>query len=147
MPRQDHSNLGLCLDTAHIALAPGYGYVPTTGRGYEEDQFQAALRRIREIPGDKIDYYEISDVIAPTPALLQGSAFDAFHQAKDADLRPLFTWSMYARCIPLVGANAGDAVGNKADMGAARCAEVTKAIFDTGFRGKSKVEQDGTADS
>ena len=109
-----------------------------TGEGYGEEEFQAELSRIRAIPADKIHFYEVSDVIRPKPALLQGSQFDDFHsaQVKAGTARPLFTWSMCGRCIPLIGKNAGDDVNSIEDLGAAKCIEVTKAVFSTGFRGE-----------
>lgn len=138
---QGHPNLGLCLDTAHVALSPHYGYNPLTGEGYGEEAFQAALERIRQIPAEKLHYYEISDVLKPEPALLQGSRFDAYHQ-KEIDqgtARPIFTWTICGRSLPLVGRGAGEMVESELDMGAARCVEVTKAVFQTGFRGKYRL--------
>jgi hypothetical protein len=109
-----------------------------TGQGYAEEDFQAELDRIRAVPADKIHFYEVSDVLRPKPPLLQGSPYDDFHsaQVKAGTARPLFTWSMCGRCIPLVGKDAGDDVHSIEDLGAARCIEVTKAVFSTGFRGE-----------
>jgi hypothetical protein len=109
-----------------------------TGKGYGEKAFQAELSRIRAVPGDKIHFYEISDVILPSPPLMQGSKFDEYHrnEIEAGTDRTLFTWSICGRCIPLVGKDAGRDVHGPEDMGAARCIEVTKAVFDTGFRGE-----------
>ena len=135
---QDHPNLGLCLDSAHIAVAPAYGYIPSSGEGYTEDLFQAELDRLRALPADKIHFYEISDMIKPQKAvpLGRGSEYDAYHASFGHKARDLFTWSMCGRCVPLVGKNAGQDVHGPGDMGDARCIEVTQAIFSTGFRGK-----------
>ncbi|KAI5476109.1 hypothetical protein MNV49_000427 [Pseudohyphozyma bogoriensis] len=137
----DHPFVGLCIDTAHVALGPRYGYDPLTGKGYTSpaSDFEATLDRIRALPAEKIFFYEVSDVILPSPALLQGSEFDAYHVAEKGR-HPLFTWSICGRCIPLVGKNAGDDVKSELDMGEARCIEVTKAVFSTGFRGPCSWE-------
>jgi hypothetical protein len=109
-----------------------------TGEGYSEKAFQAELARIRALPADKIHFYEISDVIKPSPPLLKGSEFDEYHedQIKQGCARPLFSWSICGRCVPLVGKDAGQDVKDPRDLGAARCIEVTRAVFETGFRGE-----------
>lgn len=109
---------------------------PLTGADYPD--FEGVLARIRAVPGDKIHFFEISDVIQPTAAapLLKGSEYDAYHAA-DPDARALFTWSICGRCLPLVGKNAGDDVRGPEDLGGARAAEIFKAVLDTGFRGTS----------
>lgn len=131
----NHPNLGLCIDTSHVALTPNHGFLVETGEGYTEEQFQGALERIRNLPADKIHYYEICEVIEPNPPLNGGSAFDAAFKEEGADPRPIFHWNMYGRTIPYVGSDAGQDVHSAKDLGAARCAEITKAVFDTGFRG------------
>lgn len=128
------------MDTAHIAVAPAYGYQPRTGEGYTEEVFQAALGRIRGLPADKIHFYEISDMIKPKKEalLMKGSEYDGFHISMGDKARDLFTWSMCGRCVPMVGKNAGEDVNGREDLGDARCVEVTRAVFDTGFRGRSR---------
>jgi hypothetical protein len=106
-----------------------------TGEGYTDAEFAAEVARIRAVPGDKIHFFEISDVVIPRPALLKGSAFDDFHK-NDPNARVLFTWSICGRCLPLVGKNAGDDVKGEDDFGGARAVEVMKAVLDTGFRGE-----------
>ncbi|RSH87061.1 hypothetical protein EHS25_003550 [Saitozyma podzolica] len=115
----NHPYLGLCIDTAQCALAPAYGYDPTSGNGYTEPAFQALLSRLR----------------SPSPPLLLGSAFDEWHKAQGPGYRTGFTWCRCARVIPHIGRGTGKLVKTKEDEGAGRVAEVVKAILQTGFTG------------
>jgi hypothetical protein len=133
---QNHPYLGLCIDTAQCALAPAYGYDPTSGNGYTEPAFQALLSRLRSVPGDKIFFVEISDVLKPSPPLLLGSAFDEWHRAQGPGYRTGFTWCRCARVIPHIGRGTGKLVKTEEDEGAGRVAEVVKAILQTGFTGE-----------
>jgi hypothetical protein len=122
-----------------IALSPDYGgYNPLTGGGYTDSEFEDELSRIRAVPGDKIHFFEISDVIKPEPPLLKGSSFDDYHKS-DPEARVLFTWSICGRCLPLVGKNAGKDVKSELDLGGARAVEIMKAVLNTGFRGESPL--------
>jgi hypothetical protein len=132
---QNHPNLGLCIDTAQCALAPAYGYDPTSGNGYTEIAFQALLSRLRSLPAEKIFFIEISDVLKPNPPLLGGSAFDDWHRAQGPGYRTGFTWCRCARVIPHVGRGTGELVKTEDDKGAARVAELLRAILETGFTG------------
>jgi hypothetical protein len=134
---QNHPNLGLCIDTAQCALAPAYGFDPTSGNGYTEAAFQALIERLRSLPAEVIFFVEISDVLEPSPPLLGGSSFDEWHRAQGPGYRTGFTWCRCARVIPHIGRGTGKDVQRDIDMGAARVAELLKAILETGFTGMS----------
>ncbi|KAM0746807.1 xylose isomerase-like protein [Meredithblackwellia eburnea MCA 4105] len=149
----DHPFVGLCIDIAHIALGPKYGFDPCTSFGYTSppSNFMSILSRLRSLPASKIFFYEVTDVILPSPALMRGSSFDKFHVENDHV--PRLSWSFMGRCVPLVGKNAGDDVRrdggpgageegllDEDDLGAARVVEITKAVFSTGFRGPCSWE-------
>ena len=118
-----------------MALAPSYGFDPLTGKGFQSNQFEQLLDRIRDIPPDKICFFEISDVLKPDPPLKKGSDFDAWHDENGSDAKPRSSWVLCARCTPYVGKSAGKGVRSTEDLGSARVAEIAKAVFSTGFRG------------
>jgi len=136
---QNHPNLGLCLDTAQFPLAKEYGWDPQTGKGWSEEQYQAMLDRIRQVPGDKIFYVELSDVIAPTTAapLYAGSRYDNWARTTSSTRNDRFIWAICGRPVPLIGLNAGQGVKVEADMGGARVVETLQAILSTGYKGAS----------
>jgi sugar phosphate isomerase/epimerase len=134
---QNHPNLGLCLDTAHFPLAPAYGWDPVTGKGWTDTQYWAMLQRIRQVPGDKIFYVELSDVLTPIVPLGQGSPFDEWRTKANSPRGDGFVWAICGRPVPLVGRDAGRAVRSEDDMGGARVVESVQAILSTGFRGRS----------
>ncbi|OWZ79092.1 hypothetical protein C366_02600 [Cryptococcus neoformans Tu401-1] len=131
----NHPSLGLCIDTAQCALAPAYGFDPTSGRGFTPVAVQALLERLASVPGDKIFFVEISDVLAPQPALLCGSPFDQWHLDQEPGYRTGFTWCRCARVIPHIGRGTGKLVRGENGLGAGRTAEIVKAILSTGFNG------------
>lgn len=135
---QDHPNLGLCLDSAQMAIAPSYGFDPLTGKGCTEEGYKALLDRIRKLPAEKIFYFEVSDVLPPRPPLTQGSDFDGWHEKNGIQGKERMTWVMNARSVPYIGRKAGKAVHGPDDMGSARVDEVFAAVLSTGFRGKSE---------
>ncbi|WVW79123.1 hypothetical protein I302_101088 [Kwoniella bestiolae CBS 10118] len=129
-------NLGLCLDTAQMALSPTYGYDPTSSTPPPSSNFSELIDRIKAIPKELIFYLEISDVLPPTPALTHGSPFDEWHKSQGADTPTRSSWVLCGRAVPYVGRSAGkDVKDEKRDMGVARVGEVARAVFDTGFRG------------
>ncbi|KAK8843513.1 hypothetical protein IAR55_007173 [Kwoniella newhampshirensis] len=132
--KANHPNLGLCLDTAQMCLAPSYGINPTSSQLISQETFSALLDRIRALPKETICYFEISDVLSPNPPLLQGSPFDDWHK-KQGGGPERSSWVMCARAVPYVGRSAGKEVKGEEDLGVARVAEVAKAVFSTGFRG------------
>lgn len=138
--RGDHPNLGLCFDTAHTPLAPSYGWDPVTGNGWTDKEFEGVLDRIRAIPGDKIFYVELSDVLAPTTPLGKGSDFDAWRINANSPRGDSFVWAVCGRPIPLVGRHAGLAVRGEDDMGGARVVQQVKAVLSTGFKGPMMFE-------
>ncbi len=131
----DHPNLGLCYDTAHPPLAPRYGWNPTTGEGWTDTQFGEMLDRLRQVPGDKIAYVELSDVLAPAVPLHAGSAFDDWHSAKGHPRGDGFVWAVCGRPVPFVGRDAGRSVKTEADKGGARVLEQLKVLLEIGFKG------------
>jgi hypothetical protein len=132
---QDHPNLGLCLDTAHFPLSPPYGYDPVTGTGFDDDSYQQMISRLRALPGEKIFYVELSDVVVPDPPLYKGSLFDEWARThkppRDGDR---FIWTICGRPVPLVGRAAGSLTSDSAKSGA-RVIESLRAILHTGFKG------------
>ncbi|ALO69296.1 hypothetical protein CNG02985 [Cryptococcus deneoformans JEC21] len=131
----DHPNLGLCLDVAHFPLAPSYGWVPTTGEGWSDSQYNEMISRLKKVPGNKIFYLEISDVLKPVRPLGQGSPFDAWREKNRPARGDIFVWTVCGRPLPYVGKNAGRSVDNEDDMGGARVFESVQAVLSTGFKG------------
>ncbi|WWC61262.1 uncharacterized protein I303_103843 [Kwoniella dejecticola CBS 10117] len=136
----NHPNLGLCIDTAQCALAPAYGFDPTSGRGFTEPAVAALLQRLAALPADKIFFVEISDVLRPSPALLCGSPFDQWHLDQGPGYRTGFTWCRCARVIPHIGRGTGKLVQGQDGLGAGRTSEIVKAILSTGFEGPMLYE-------
>lgn len=138
---KDHPNLGICIDTAHLALGAPYGFNPLTGKGYQEEQFQGVLDRLAAVPIDKIFYVELADVITPDPSkpLGQGSEFDEWQKVNPAPRGPAFVWAFCGRPVPLVGRNAGRSVENDRHLGGARVLDVLAKLFANGYRGESSL--------
>ncbi|OCF60344.1 hypothetical protein L486_03026 [Kwoniella mangroviensis CBS 10435] len=131
-------NLGICLDTAQMALSPTYGYDPLSSTPPSPSNFEELIKRIKDIPKEFIFYLEISDVLPPNPALLDGSPFDEWHKSQGPNNPTRSTWVLCARALPYIGRSAGKGVRDDKkdlDLGVARVGEVTKAVFSTGFRG------------
>ena len=123
------------MDTAQFPLARDYGWDPQTGKGWSEQQYQARMDRIRQIPGDKIFYVELSDVIAPSTPLYTGSRYDTWARESSTSRNDRFIWAICARPVPFVGLNAGTCVERPEDLGGARVWETFQAILQTGFQG------------
>lgn len=119
-------------------MAPRYGWDPTTGLGWTDDEFSAMLDRLRKVPGDKIAYVELSDVLPPTTPLHSGSRFDGWHGAKGNSRGDRFVWAVCGRPVPMVGRDAGRAVKEEADKGAARVQEQLEVLLEIGFKGESE---------
>ncbi|ODO05015.1 hypothetical protein I350_05627 [Cryptococcus amylolentus CBS 6273] len=148
----DHPNLGLCLDTAQLALSPTYGWDPLTGTGWSLPEYTSMLTRLRALPKDKIFYLELSDVLQPSPPLYGGSKFDESAREDDKGYgkgkNARGKWVFYARPVPLVGPNGGVGEGDGGEeearrvgeSDAARVVETLKAIFSTGWRGYCMFE-------
>lgn len=132
---QDHPNLGLCLDVAHFPLAPSYGWDPTTGEGWSDCQYNEMISRLKKVPGNKIFYLEISDVLKPVRPLGRGSPFDAWRERNRPARGDIFVWTVCGRPLPFVGKDAGRSVDNEDDMGGARVFESVQAVLSTGFKG------------
>jgi hypothetical protein len=128
--------LGLCLDTAQMALAPAYGFDPTTGDGYTSSDVSALRDRISKLDPSKIFFFEISDVQLPDPPLYSGSPYDEWAKSQPEGTPARSNWVLTARSIPYVGRKLGREAKSEKDMGAARVAEVARAVFATGFRGE-----------
>lgn len=137
--RKNHPNLGLCMDTAQFPLAKRYGWDPKTGTGWSEEQYQDMLERIRQIPGEKIFYIELSECIAPSTPLYSGSRYDAWAKNSTTTRNDRFIWAICGRPVPLIGLNAGQDVQTNEDMGGARVVETLLAILSTGYKGKSSL--------
>ncbi|AFR98803.1 3-dehydroshikimate dehydratase [Cryptococcus neoformans C23] len=131
----DHPNLGLCIDTAHPPLAPAYGWDPTTGEGWTDEQYASFLERLRAVPKEKIFYVELSEVLKPVVPLGKGSPFDEWREKAQSPRGDGFVWAVCGRPVPLVGRDAGRGVKGPDDMGAARALETFKAVLSTGWRG------------
>ncbi|WWC69589.1 uncharacterized protein I206_103532 [Kwoniella pini CBS 10737] len=131
----NHPNLGMCIDVAHFPLAPSYGWNPATGEGWEIKQNDEMLDRLKEVPGEKIFYLEISDVLKPVIPLGKGSSFDEWNDENKPPRGDIFTWSICGRPLPFVGKDAGRNVKSEDDLGGGRVLESVKAILSTGFKG------------
>ncbi|WRT68156.1 uncharacterized protein IL334_005131 [Kwoniella shivajii] len=131
----NHPNLGLCLDVAHFPLAPSYGWNPTTGEGWTDDQYREMLDRLAKVPGDKIFYLEISDVLKPVVPLGRGSPFDSWRQINRPPRGDIFCWTICGRPLPFVGKDAGRGVRSQDDMGGGRVLQSVRAVLRTGFKG------------
>ncbi|AAW44929.1 hypothetical protein CNBL0420 [Cryptococcus deneoformans B-3501A] len=131
----NHPNLGLCIDTAHPPLAPAYGWDPTTGEGWTDEQYASFLERLRAVPKEKIFYVELSEVLKPVVPLGKGSPFDEWREKAQSPRGDGFVWAVCGRPVPLVGRDAGRGVKGPNDMGAARALETFKAVLSTGWRG------------
>ncbi|WVQ77669.1 hypothetical protein IAR50_007358 [Cryptococcus sp. DSM 104548] len=148
----DHPNLGLCLDTAQLALSPTYGWDPLTRKGWSRPEYDSMISRLSALRKEKIFYLELSDVLQPSPPLYGGSKFDeqavkddvGYGQGKNARGK----WVFYARPVPLVGPNGGlgegqdgeDVAKKVGESDAARVVETLKAILSTGWRGYCMFE-------
>lgn len=101
------------------------------------------LERLRKVPASKIFYVEISDMIAPCPALGSGSLFDEWHiqNATSHGRGDRFTWTVCGRPLPLIGRRAGEVAleGDVVRRGA-RVSESLRAILETGFEGLIVME-------
>jgi len=124
----------LCLDVAHFPLAPTYGWDVRTGKGYTDDDFAGMLSRLREVPGDRIFYVELSDMVVPDPPLGRGSDYDVWAAENKPARGDRFAWTICARPVPLVGRAAGFIAPTAKDQGA-RVVECIQAILATGFAG------------
>ncbi|ORY90314.1 xylose isomerase-like protein [Leucosporidium creatinivorum] len=118
--RVERPNIGLCLDTFHIVSLLSHS--PETVDGLREGgeaALQASLDRLRKISADEIFLYQISDGTFFDPPIPK-SKFTEPH------LDPLFAWSMHGRPFP--------------GEGYFPVAQVSEAIFATGFRGITVME-------
>lgn len=125
-----------------MALAPAYGFNPTTGDGYAPSDVSALLDRISKLDPSKIFFFEISDVQLPDPPLYKGSPYDDWAKAQPEGTPARSNWVLTARSIPYIGRKLGKDVKSEKDMGAAHVAQVAKAVFATGFRGESLMLED-----
>lgn len=98
------------------------------------------LDRLRQVPGDKIAYVELSDVLAPSVPLHGGSGFDAWHGAKNNARGDRFVWAVCGRPVPMIGRDAGREVNEEADKGAARVKEQLEVLLEIGFKGPIMYE-------
>lgn len=105
-----------------------------TGEGYTDEDFAALLSRLRKVPGDKIFYVELSDMVVPNPPLGRGSDYDDWADQNKPARGDRFSWTICARPVPLVGRAAGSIVASTKDRGA-RVVECVQAILATGFGG------------
>lgn len=99
------------------------------------------LDRLRSVPGDKIFYVELSDVLTPAVPLHSGSAFDNWHSAKGHPRGDGFVWAVCGRPVPFVGRDAGRAVKTEADKGGARVKEQLEVLLEIGFKGELQVRE------
>ncbi|KIR27124.1 hypothetical protein I309_04068 [Cryptococcus deuterogattii LA55] len=139
----NHPNLGLCLDTAQLALAKSYGWDPFTGQGWDRTSYEAMINRLACLPPEKIFYVELSDVLNPkaTKPLYQGSPFDEFGKNDKSGKNERFIWVRCARPVPLVGPNGGmDKRPEGMEEDGARVVETLKTIMSTGWRGYTFFE-------
>jgi hypothetical protein len=134
--QQNHSNLGLCLDSGQFPLAPSYGWDPVTGKGWSFSQSQAVIEGIRALPASKIFYVELSECIQPVVPLGQGSPYDNWRNRTMHPRGDNFMWAASARPVPLVGKDAGQSVKTATDMGGARVVDMLEAILSTGYTGE-----------
>ncbi|BGP37644.1 hypothetical protein JCM10449v2_001561 [Rhodotorula kratochvilovae] len=118
--RVDRPNIGLCLDTFHIAsLLWGS---PETENGLREGgdaALKESLERLRKISPADILVYQLSDGTLLSPPM-PSSPFT------EPDISPLFAWSKHGRPYP--------------GEGYFPVAEISAAVFATGFRGVTVME-------
>ncbi|WWD01548.1 hypothetical protein V866_008493 [Kwoniella sp. B9012] len=131
----NHPNLGMCIDVAHFPLAPAYGWDPTTGKGWTDEQYEAMIERLKKVPGEKIFYLEISDVLKPVKPLGNGSPYDAWREKNKPHRGDIFTWTICGRPLPFVGKDAGRDVKSDDDLGGGRVLQSVEAVLNTGFKG------------
>lgn len=125
-----------------MTLSPVYGYDPETGQGYTDSQFKGLISRLKSLDPESIFFFEISEVLKPQPPLFKGSDFDHWAERQPENVPNLSHWVQCARSVPFVGKSLGKGVtrGGEEEMGGARVAEIAKAVFGTGFRGKSRLK-------
>ncbi|GAA6043174.1 hypothetical protein JCM8097_008708 [Rhodosporidiobolus ruineniae] len=112
--------IGLCLDTFHIASLISNS--PETEDGLREGgkaALKASLDRLRQVSPDDILVYQISDGTFLSPPMPK-------HSFTESDIDPLFAWSKHGRPFPYEGYFP--------------VAEISEAIFATGFRGYTVME-------
>jgi len=118
-----------------MALAPAYGFDPTTGEGFRPEQVDALIERIHNLDPAKIFFFEICDVQLPDPPLGKGSPYDDWAKAQPEGTPQRSNWVLCGRSIPYIGRKLGKDVHSEKDMGAARVIDLARAVFATGFRG------------
>ena len=96
------------------------------------------IERMKRVPGDKIFYVELSDVLKPVIPLGKGSPYDEWREKTQSPRGDSFVWAICGRPVPLVGRDAGRQVKGEDDMGGARVVETLKAILSTGFKGECR---------
>jgi 4-hydroxyphenylpyruvate dioxygenase len=94
--RVNRPNLGLCLDTFHIAArvfgdpASATGIMPNA----KEDLVASLLRLVKDVPKEKIFYVQLSDAEKLESQLIEGHEF--YHSDQPARM----SWSRNARLFP-----------------------------------------------
>lgn len=121
--KADRDNIGLCLDTFHIA---GYEWAdPTTSSGVRDDidiaeKFSQSLRNLaRTVPPEKIFLFQIGD------AYRLGAPFS---QGDGEPMKPRERWAQTFRPLPC------------GHGGFLPVEDVMCAVFETGYRGWCSVE-------
>ncbi|GAA6019104.1 hypothetical protein JCM10207_006544 [Rhodosporidiobolus poonsookiae] len=118
--RVQRPNIGLCLDTFHIASLLSHS--PETKDGLREGgeaALKASLDRLRKVSASDIFLYQLSDGTYLSPPMPES-------KFTEPDIDPLFAWSMHGRPFP--------------GEGYFPVVEISEAIFATGFRGITVME-------
>lgn len=92
----DRANVGLCLDTFHIAGRVWADPEAKSGINTNGDEAlkQSLLRLVREVPVEKILYLQLSDAERLSEPLIEG------HEYHDTSMPSRMSWSRNARLFP-----------------------------------------------
>lgn len=96
------------------------------------------LERLKAVPPEKIFLLELSDALAPSPPLGQGSAFDVWAANATHGCNEIFSWACCGRPVPFIGRDVGRGVASEADCGQARVLEQVKVLIENGYKGQCK---------
>ncbi|BGO90248.1 hypothetical protein NBRC10512_004769 [Rhodotorula toruloides] len=118
--RVDRPNIGLCLDTFHVASLLWASPETVDGlREGGEEALKASLDRLRKVSPEDIFLYQLSDGTLLDPPMPDSPC-------TEPDIHHLFSWSMHGRPFP--------------GEGYFPVTEISEAVFATGFRGITVME-------
>lgn len=125
--RVGRENVGLCLDTYHIASRVWADPCSATGRreGGDKDLATSMARLVRDVDVTKVFYVQLSDAERLSAPLIEG------HEFYHSEQPPRMSWSRNARLFP----------GEEERGGYFPVLEIARAIVnDLGYRGWISME-------